>query len=257
MKILVLGHKGMLGHMVVKYLTINNVLVETTECRWETDEFKKFIINSDCDFLINCIGAIPQKKLNWEIYKNVNIELPLFLSDTFKGNIIHTTTDSEFSGNLKLGKLYKKYDTKDSMDDYGISKSHASFILNYKNNVKQIRSSIIGPELNYKVSLMEWLFKQETNINGYVNHYWNGITTLEWSKQCFLLIKNWNNYDNVVQLGTNTISKFELLKLINKIYCLNKKISPIENTNFCNRCLESDFEILSLDEQLLNLKNFY
>ena len=34
MKILVLGHKGMLGHMVVKYLQDKNVYVNTLKTRW-------------------------------------------------------------------------------------------------------------------------------------------------------------------------------------------------------------------------------
>ena len=36
MKILVLGHNGMLGHMVVKYLQSQNEDVYTTDLKWET-----------------------------------------------------------------------------------------------------------------------------------------------------------------------------------------------------------------------------
>ena len=46
MKILVLGHKGMLGNMVYKYLsTKNDCELFTTDLRWPTKEFKKFVID--------------------------------------------------------------------------------------------------------------------------------------------------------------------------------------------------------------------
>ena len=40
MKVLVLGHKGMLGHMVTKYLLDNDVEVITTSIRWPESPFK-------------------------------------------------------------------------------------------------------------------------------------------------------------------------------------------------------------------------
>jgi len=96
MKILVLGHTGMLGHMVVKYLKFQNEEIVTTDLKWETDEFKDYIKKSTCEYLVNCIGCIPQKKPNWAQYKSVNIFLPLFLTNNFTGKIIHSSTDCDF-----------------------------------------------------------------------------------------------------------------------------------------------------------------
>ena len=39
MKVLVLGHKGMLGHMVSKLLSTKGIEVFTTECRWSNFMF--------------------------------------------------------------------------------------------------------------------------------------------------------------------------------------------------------------------------
>ena len=125
-----------------------------------------------------------------------------------------------------------------------------------KNNVKQIRTSIIGPELRNKVSLMEWFFKQTGNVTGYANHYWNGITTLEWAKQAHKIINNWNEYDQVTQLGTDKTNKYELLCLINKIFESNKNIISI-NIDEVNRCIKSKYKIQSLENQLIELKKFY
>ena len=256
MKILVLGHNGMLGHMVVKYLKSQNNDTVTTDLKWGTDEFKDYIRNSHCEYLINCIGCIPQKKPSWDQYKSVNILLPSFLSNHFQGKIIHPTTDCEFAGNISKCSYYSSKELPTALDDYGLSKAYASMFLKTKNNVKQIRTSIIGPELYNKVSLMEWFFKQTTNVNGYVNHFWNGITTLEWTKQAHKIINNWNEYDQVIQLGTDKISKYELLCLINKIFESNKNIISI-NVDTVNKCLKTDYTIQSLENQLIELKKFY
>lgn len=255
MKILILGHLGMLGHMVFKYYKSENITVEKIEDRWPSDDFINKIKNSDCDFLINCIGSIHQKKPSWNQYKLNNIELPIFLSDNFKGKIIHPSTDCVFNGKIPQGELYSQNCIPNVIDDYGMSKAYISLILNSRDNVKQIRTSIIGPELKNKVSLFEWFFSQEV-VNGYTNHFWNGITTLEWAKQSLHIIKNWNQCGSIVQLATTCISKYELLMIIDKVYEANKKIIPILKDHH-NKCLLSSYPCDSIEKQLVNLKNFY
>lgn len=104
MRILILGHTGMLGHMVKMYLE-QFYTVETISDRWGTEEFKTTIQESDADYLINCIGAIPQRTKNFDI----NWELPIWLDQNFNGRIIHPGTDCEMDD-----------------DDYGISKAKAA-----------------------------------------------------------------------------------------------------------------------------------
>ena len=68
MKVLVLGHNGMLGNVVCEYLRrLDDVSFVTTRHRWSTDSFKTFIKNFDGDYIINCIGAIPQITDKFEI----------------------------------------------------------------------------------------------------------------------------------------------------------------------------------------------
>ena len=43
MNVLILGHTGMLGHMVLKYLKYKGVNVDTTNLRWPSEEFKNYI----------------------------------------------------------------------------------------------------------------------------------------------------------------------------------------------------------------------
>jgi dTDP-4-dehydrorhamnose reductase len=256
MNILVLGHKGMLGHMLVKYLLSQNIKVKTIDARWPTEEFRTLIKKSKSDFLINCIGAIPQKTNKWEDFKLINIDLPLFLAKNFNGKILHPTTDCEFSGDLGINRFYLKDDIKDATDNYGISKAYASKVLERYNNVKQLRTSIIGPEMHGKRSLMEWFLNEKDKIYGFRNHYWNGITTFEWSKQAFKIINNWNKKNKVIQLGVERISKYDLLRLIDRIYDSRKHIIPKKTDNI-NKCLKTDFRIKPLESQLKELKDFY
>ena len=104
MNVLILGSNGMLGHMVEKYLK-QYYKIEIINHRGPSQDFKTAINNSNSDFLINCIGAIPQKTKNFD----VNWELPIWLDNNFKGKIIHPVTDCEMD-----------------RDDYGISKRKAA-----------------------------------------------------------------------------------------------------------------------------------
>jgi len=265
MNVLVLGHEGMLGHMVNKYLTREGVTVFTMPPRsevpaaaWPSQLFKESMLTglNGIDYIVNCIGAIPQhKKYDFEDFVNVNVTLPIWLARTTKCKIIHPTTDCEFLGENPKNSFYSKNSIKDARDNYGLSKAMASEILEWFPNVKQIRTSIFGPELKRKVSIFEWFMSQTGDVKGYTNHFWNGISTLEWSRIALNIMKKWDLYDNVIQVGTTPIPKVKLLQLIDKVFETNKTIVPVESI-YCNKCLKSDFEIRSLEEQLVDLKNY-
>ena len=171
--ILILGHKGMLGHMLCKYLQQHNIDIIYSKKRWPVDiceDIKQF----KGDFIINCIGAIPQKTNDF----SVNNELPIWLDQNTKCKIIHAGTNSILN------------------DDYSVSKKSSSeWIQSNSTHTKIIQTSIIGPELYSHDSLFEWFMKQKTSANGYTNEFWNGITTLEWCKLCYKIIKDWDNYN--------------------------------------------------------------
>ena len=230
MKIFVLGHKGMLGHMVVTYLESQGINVHTVNQRfpnWDSKIFK------GTNYVINCIGAIPQRTNSFKI----NYELPIWLSNNLDCKIIHPGTDCEIDN-----------------DDYGISKKKATdFILNESNNTKILKASIIGPELNSKASLLEWFLSQKTEVFGYTEAIWNGVTTYEWAKQCLKLINNWENYSKLTILSSNPVSKYELLNIIKKVY--NKNINIITKKLGKDKTLVGDIETKDIEEQLWELKN--
>ena len=90
--------------------------------------------------------------------------------------VIHVTTDCVYNG--KTGG-YDENSPHECIDDYSMSKS-----LGENKNLTNIRTSIIGEEITYKKSLLEWVRsnKAGSTIYGYVNHLWNGVTCLELAK---------------------------------------------------------------------------
>ena len=149
MKILLLGHTGMLGNAVHQCL---NVKIETTDLRWPDDEFKSFIKNYEGDYIVNCIGAIPQRTDKFEI----NYELPIWLEENSNCKIIHPGTDCETDN-----------------DEYGVSKRKASSYLTvHGTNTKIIKTSIIGHEIDSKVGLLDWflnIWVYKSNVERYYN----------------------------------------------------------------------------------------
>lgn len=258
MKILILGHNGMLGNTAYKYFS-NKYDVEIIEkYKWCSSEFINSIVNSSAEYIINCIGAIPQKNYFENEYRNINVNLPMFL-ETLNKKIIHPSTDCEFSGNLPFPKKYEKDDDRNAIDLYGKSKGLISSIIdNYFVNTKIIRTSIIGHELNHKCSLLEWFLNSNKDVNGYTNHYWNGITTLYWCEFVDKIINDWDKYEKLIQIGTDGLNKYSLLQTIQEVYNKdNVEIFPFEADMCINKMLQTDFKIPTIKEQLIELKKFY
>ena len=238
MKILILGHRGMLGHMVLRYLsTKNNLELITTNERWPSEKFMDFLLDFDGDFVVNCIGAIHQKTNEFKI----NVDLPIWL-DTInkKYKIIHPGTDCESDN-----------------DEYGISKKQASEYLRKKGkDTKIIKASIIGPELSSHKSLLDWFLNSEGVVSGYTQAMWNGNTTLEWANACLQLINDWDMWDIETTIKSYCISKFELLKEIADVYETNTEIK-LDASVVADKCLVKGKQRNPISIQLKELKEFY
>ncbi len=241
MKILILGHKGMLGNVVHKYFNAEHEVV-TTDSKWPQNSFKEIVKDFDGDYIINCIGWIPQKHTAEEIsHLKINYELPIWLDSNSKCRVIHPGTDCE-------------------MDDdfYGISKKIASdYLVNHGVNTKIIKTSIIGHELKGADSLLDWFLTSEPVVSGYTNAMWNGNTTLEWAKTCLDLMHNWDSYETENVIKSYCISKYELLLEIQDVYGGNVIRVDKDDRPMPNKCLTSGIQKNSISIQLKELKEFY
>jgi dTDP-4-dehydrorhamnose reductase len=262
MKIILLGSSGMLGSYLKKYLSDKYEIVplirndiDLSTCESKIIEYFDKIVNHG-DVIVNSAGVIKQRDYNIKDMILVNGVLPHILNkikELKKCEVIHITTDCVFSG--KDGG-YKEESPHDCLDDYGKSKS----IGENKNNTN-IRTSIIGEESYNKKSLIEWV-KSNSNktINGYSNHLWNGVTCLELSIFISKIIS-----DNLFWTGTRhifspkTVSKYELVNMINEIYDLNIEIKKTETSENCFRNLNTIYDspiIKDLYTQIKEQKKF-
>ena len=274
-KILICGAAGMAGHMITRYLSslnkykiytsaYNSKYVESDYCidiEKNLDNLEAIIEIEKFDIIINCIGILVKEANNnpsKAIY--INSFFPHWLVDiTKKTNtkIIHLSTDCIFSG--KKGN-YTEEDIPDETNFYGRSKALGEI----KNNKDlTIRMSIIGTELKSNgTGLLGWFLRQNGEIEGFTRAYWNGITTLELAKALNKIIQEKPMLNGLYQLAPDfNITKYNLLKIINKVFKKNLiiKPSPIQAQNktlFNNRKDEFYYEIPSYVEQLINLKNF-
>ena len=255
----------MLGRYVTSYLKHRYEVVPITRRKFDISvdlglwEFFKRHNVIEGDVIINCAGVIKQREKQTNTLESilVNSIFPHRLSyvcENFNVKMIHITTDCVFSG--KKGS-YSEDDLHDCLDAYGKTKS-----LGEPENCTIIRTSIIGEEIENKVSLVEWFkSKRDDQADGYNNHLWNGVTCLQLAKIIDIIITNNLFWDGVRHIFTkHHISKFELLKIINDVYELNVRLNEISCFNSVNRTLRSnfemDFDIPSLDQQINELFHY-
>jgi dTDP-4-dehydrorhamnose reductase len=265
MKIVIFGRTGMLGNYIYNYLSGDFEVSSIDRNNYDIlkndfVDLEKIFMELKTDIIINCAGLIPQviKEESKNImYYKINSEFPKYLSilcERYKIKLIHITTDCVFSG--KRGN-YTEFDKSDEVNIYGMSKSFGENI-----GGTIIRTSIIGHQIKFDgYSLLEWVLKNNNKkINGYTNHYWNGMTCLELAKIIKNIIKNKNYWDGVRHFYSNSVSKYELLCLIKDIYNLNIDIVPYKCDIEVNKTLKSvyniDYKIPSLFQQIIEMKNY-
>ena len=169
------------------------------------------------DWVINCIGVI-KSRINSPADKAtavaVNSAFPHQLdqaSEKFGFRVIQIATDCVYSG---ADGQYTENSPHSPTDIYGMSKSLGEVD---SPRFLNLRCSIIGPERKGHSSLLEWVRSRPggASIPGYVNHVWNGITTLAFAKVVLGIIRN-----NLFQGGTfhlvprDVVTKDQLVRLI-------------------------------------------
>jgi len=193
MRILLFGANGMLGAYIYTYF--KNICFplyrrDVKDLTFNTvkDIFDVYSIQSS-DVIINCIGLIPQtgNKKNAD-YINVNSVFPYILAHVcseYNCRLIQPTTDCIYNGSKGS---YTEADVCSETGIYGVSKSNGEPM--YK-GTSIIRTSIIGEELTHKYSLLETAKRSKGGVmDGYTNHYWNGITCLQFCHIIKYMIDN-------------------------------------------------------------------
>lgn len=273
-KILIIGSKGMAGHVMQSYFTSIDTFEVFAVARNSIEDAKNFNIDvsdteklqtlikiHEFDVIINCIGILnkdaednPAKAVWFNSY------FPHFLEEITKNTntkVIHISTDCVFSG--KKGN-YTEQDLKDGIGFYAQSKA-----LGEIDNTKDvtIRTSIIGPEINPNgIGLLHWFLNQplDSKLNGYSNAYWTGLTTLELAKVVHEIIKQ--NSTGIIQVVPNEkINKYELLKLFNSIFRNNQleilafDVYKVDKSLLFTR-KDFNYNVPTYEQMLQDLKNW-
>jgi len=226
MKVAVLGASGMLGSMLVNYLPqYFDVVATARQAKCNMDNVRWAVLDADdpramgyivrdCDWVINAIGLINKYIVEANIVEavKVNIVFPRLLVDVAEKQgcqVIQIATDCVFSG---ARGLYTEKNTHDPVDIYGKTKSLGEI---HSPNIHHLRCSIVGPELKNHTSLLDWFLSQPTGakVDGYTNHIWNGITTLQFAKICRGIIENNLKLPHIQHVvPTDVVSKAILLE---------------------------------------------
>lgn len=261
MRVFVLGHRGMLGHVVARHLLEQGCEVVTSCARYEglpRDPLIEAVRDSECAWIVNAAGLVKQKCDDSISLLLTNSILPLHLKSSLRSGqrLIHASTDCVFSG--ERGG-YRLDDERDAADAYGLSKILAEAIADDA-RCTVIRASVIGPETGDGRGLMNWFQRQRGEVNGFTNHLWNGITTLEWAKLCCELIRGarMTNGVGIIQPGIEpAVSKYELLALINRIWDRRVIIKSVRAPRTIDRTLVPSLLRPALSSQLAELKEWY
>jgi len=264
--VVIIGPNGMLGQMAVDYFSKREYETIPIQMRFEENtkwDFIDSINKQEKCIVINCIGRIKQKTDDERDLLWSNTVLPLALSAHLKPSIhlIHPSTDCVYDGQTNV-----PYDTDfapNARDSYGWSKILAEKAVLGRPNSYIMRVSIIGPDKNPKgKGLLAWFLSNpsKSRLKGYVNHHWNGITTLEWCIQAEKIIQNLNPIQEpcrLLQLGTTeNHTKLGMLELFQKHFHTDFQIDSFTSSECIDRRLKPSVECKTLSEQLIELKPF-
>jgi dTDP-4-dehydrorhamnose reductase len=269
MRVAIIGSTGMAGTMITHYLKRQGTM-EVFEIS-RTEGYKVDVLSIEevyttlnkikPNVVINCVGVlIKESQDNPDNAEYVNSTFPYILADIcdiLQAKLIHISTDCVFNG---VSGPYTETDTPTETSHYGRTKA--------KGEVKRyphltLRTSIIGPDPDSNGSgLFNWIMKSRDTIQGYTNHFWSGITTLELAKQINTIINTKLELSGLYHLTTDIpVTKYELLCIIDKHFGTNLIIEQCIK-DWCNKVLinnrkeEYNPNIPLMEQQIIELSEY-
>jgi dTDP-4-dehydrorhamnose reductase len=257
-RVLLLGSTGLLGSKTSSILAENSDIELITTSRTGQKSTLKFnplsnnikllLDETRPDFVVNCIGVIPQDRVrnikNYiEMFK-INASFARKLARAARVReivVIQPQSDAVFSGRRGC---YSETSSRRPRSMYGLSKLFGE--TKFEGQIK-LRCSIIGPEISgNSKSIFSWALSKPLNseISGFTNHFWNGVTTSIFGRVCEYLILGSPKIPSTLHLVPNdSVTKFELLRLIAKYNSRSDlKILPSVNKGMRDLRLTSNYK---------------
>ena len=235
-KVLVVGALGMLGSMPLDHLskapgiTVTGTLRDPglrsrfqrlyRQVRWADFEYTgagdSFAVFDGHDWILNAIGITKPviRDTNGDEIRRaieVNSILPHEIARAAGARgirVLQIATDCVYSG---AAGGYTEDSPHDALDVYGKTKSLGEV---YHDSVSHLRCSIIGPEPKDFKFLIEWFRRQPegARVKGFINHRWNGITTLQFARVCEGIIRNEFDLPHIQHVvPSNSVTKAQML----------------------------------------------
>lgn len=257
MKVLILGKTGMLGQEVYRYLLGRGLDVVGTQRHTPGPDFfaakgdwlpqlKAVVTSAPYAWVINCLGqtripAAPPEA--FEAGLMINSIFPHYLAslaDEAGFRLLHMSTDSIYGSR---GEAFTENDALLGTDAYSRSKALGEVV---HQRALNIRCSILGFEAAGK-SLLSWFLRQAGPVQGFTNHIWNGVTTLQLAQFFYQLITT--NLFQELRAKTSAVnftvneplSKYELLCAIGTVFGHEVEIVPNAASEGVTRILASQF----------------
>lgn len=208
-KLLLIGSNGMLGSALHHVLSQHHAVSTLNRRQFDIarGEWNRLSV-SGFDYVINAAGLINRRDAQAADLYAVNAVFPHALSALCARNgarLIHFSTDCVFDG---VHAPFYEDSPCLAQDAYGKSK-----MLGEPSMALVIRTSIIGPECGNFYNLLCWTLAQ-TQINGFTNHLWNGLTTLEAANAVNRIIEREMFTEGVRHIFAEDCSKYELVQMI-------------------------------------------
>lgn len=250
MRVLVLGARGMLGHVLFSSLGEGFDVVGTVRGRSDASNVVGGVDVADLanvgavldavapDVVINCIGLVKQRPEGAQAAPciRVNALFPHELAALAKQRgvrMIHWSTDCVFSG--RAGP-YGEDSVADPVDVYGRSKLLGEVEAPH---VLTLRTSLVGRELDTHLGLVDWFLSQPdgASVRGFRRALYSGLSTTTATRVVAAVLRSHRDLSGVWQVASEPISKFDLLELLRDAFARSITITP-DDTFACDRRLD-------------------
>lgn len=181
------------------------------------------------DVVVNCVGLTKHHSEAEDplLAIPLNALLPHRLADLCAvtgSRLVHVSTDCVFAG-TRGG--YVEDDAPDAVDVYGKSKHLGE--VDYPHAIT-LRTSTIGHELQSAYGLLEWFLSQQGSCKGFNRAIFSGLPNTEFARVVRDVVIPWPDLHGLYHVGADPIGKYELLKLIARVY--GKQIDIVRDDEF-------------------------
>jgi dTDP-4-dehydrorhamnose reductase len=256
-RVFVLGHRGMLGSTVSAYLGARGHDVRISDRRYGggvDDELLADVRAERPSAVVNCLGVVSPSLASPSGLMLANALLPQHLAATVGAiPVIHASTDCVYDG--KRG-WYAVGEPPSAVDPYGLSKRLGEACAG--SGAIVLRTSIVGPSAGAGRGLLGWFLGQHNEVDGWVDHMWNGITTLAWAQIAASVVEGLATIGPGIHQPTcrEAVSKCDLLHLFADTFNHRIEIRPVETGSPCDRTLIPTIDMPPLAEQLRALRSW-